>query len=92
MLGIDGKKFALSPLWWMDFFKFDGYSYAPNIPAPTLIISAERDHTVARPAQERAYARRFQNGTHSMVAFADHDFDGHEDEVVDTIDQWLTSS
>lgn len=92
MLGIDGKKFALSPLWWIDFFKFDGYHYAPNISAPTLIISAEEDHTVAKPFQNRHYARLFPYGEHSMVAFADHDFTGHEDEVIDTINQWLTSS
>ncbi|MEK7510926.1 MAG: alpha/beta fold hydrolase [Patescibacteria group bacterium] len=92
MLGIDGKKFALSPLWWMDFFKFDGHSYASKIAVPTLVISAELDHTVAHPHHQRALARRFAKGEHSMVAFADHDFDGHIDEVVDTIDQWLTSS
>lgn len=92
MLGIDGKKFALSPRWWLDFFHYDGHAYAENIPAPTLIISAEYDRTVARPAQERAYARKFINGEHSMIAFADHDFDGHEDEVIDTISTWLTSS
>lgn len=92
MLGIDGKKFALSPLWWMDFFKFDAYALAPNISVPTLVISAELDHTVAKPSENRAYAHRFPYGEHSMVSFADHDFDGHEDEVVDTIDQWLTSS
>lgn len=92
MLGIDGRRFALSPRWWMDFFRFDGYAYAPQIPAPTLIISAELDHTVAKPRENRRYARLFPQGEHSMVAFADHDFDGHEDEVVDTIEQWLTSS
>jgi len=92
MLGIDGRKFALSPLWWMDFFNFDAYSFAPSIPAKTLVISAELDHTVARPVHNRNYARKFPNGEHSMVSFADHDFDGHEDEVVDTIAQWLTSS
>jgi alpha-beta hydrolase superfamily lysophospholipase len=92
MLGIDGKKFALAPSWWLDFFKYDGHGYAPTISAPTLIISAEHDRTVARPTQERAYARTFINGEHSMIAFADHDFDGHEDEVVDTINTWLTSS
>lgn len=92
MLGIHEQRFALSPLWWMDFFRFDGYRYAQMIPAPTLIISAEEDHTVGRPGDQRAYARKFANGEHTMVAFASHDFDGHEDELVDTIDQWLTSS
>ena len=92
MLGIDGKKFALSPSWWLDFFMFDCHRYASMIPAPILIISAEHDRTVARSAQERVFARTFINGEHSMIAFADYDFDGHEDEVIDTINTWLTSS
>lgn len=92
MLGIDGKRFALSPTWWMDFYKYDANAYAPKIPAPTLVISAEQDHTVARPSVERSLARRFPRGEHSMVSWSNHIFDKHEDEVVDTIRQWLTSS
>ena len=92
MLGIDGRRFALSPRWWLDFMKYDTGAYAPQIPAPTLVISAEQDHTVGRPAAERALARRFPHGEHSMVSWSNHIFDKHEDEVVDTITTWLTSS
>lgn len=92
ILGIEGKKFALSPLWWRDFFRYDAMAYAPQIPAPTLVISAEQDHTVGRPRDERALARRFPNGEHSMVSWTNHIFDEHVDEVVDTINRWLTSS
>ncbi|MDB5189421.1 MAG: hypothetical protein JWL82_378 [Parcubacteria group bacterium] len=92
LLEIDGKKFRLSPLWWNDFCKFDGYAYARAITAPTLIVSAERDHTVAKPFVHRSYTKLFRNAQHSTISWADHDFDGHEDEVVATIEQWLTSS
>lgn len=92
MLGVDGKKFRLSPLWWKDFFKFDGYRYAPKILVPTLIISAEKDHTVAKPFEHRGYTKRFANAEHSTISWADHDFTGHEDEVIATIKQWRTSS
>lgn len=92
ILGIDGKKFALSPLWWMDFAKFDLMKYAPKIPVPVLIISAEQDHTVGRPTAQRALARTFPQGEHSMVSWTNHIFHEHEDEVVDTINTWLTSS
>ncbi len=91
MLGIDGKEFALSPSWWFDFLKFNGYRYATNVTAPTLIISAERDHTVAKPREHRLFTRRFPHATHTTVSWADHDFNGHEDEVIATIRQWRTS-
>lgn len=92
ILGIHGKQFLLSPLWWKDYFKFDGYAYAPNILAPTLIISAERDGTVAKPFVHRWYTKQFPNAEHSTITWADHDFTGHEDEVIATINQWHTSS
>lgn len=92
MLRIDGKKFRLSPLWWKDFFSFDGYAYARKIMIPTLIISAEKDHTVAKPFEHRGYTKRFARAEHSTISWADHDFTGHEDEVIATIKQWHTSS
>lgn len=92
MLGIEGKEFVLGPDWLRDFRRFNGYRYAPRIAAPTLVISAERDHTVATPAEHRRYAHRFPKGEHSTIAWADHDFEGREDEVAATITQWLTSS
>ncbi|MGE5541363.1 MAG: alpha/beta hydrolase [Bacillota bacterium] len=92
MLGIDGRKFVLGPDWLKDFARYSGYKCAPLITAPTLIISAERDYTVAKPREHRLYARRFPNAEHSTITWADHDFDGHEAEVAATIRQWLTSS
>ncbi len=92
ILGIDGKKFALSPLWWKDFYTFDAFTFAPRIEAPVLIISAEKDHTVATPSEHRRYTRGFANAQHSTISWSDHDFDGHEEEVAATIKQWLTSS
>lgn len=92
MLGIDGRDFALHLGWWRDFFHFDGYEYAKDINVPTLIISAEKDHTVAKPGEHRRYTRFFSHAEHSTISWADHDFDGHEEEVADTIKQWLTSS
>jgi pimeloyl-ACP methyl ester carboxylesterase len=91
-LGVDGKEFALSPLWWKDFGTFDGYAYAKHIEVPTLVISAEKDYAVAKPFEHRWFTKRFKNGEHSTITWADHDFDGHEAEVVATINQWLTSS
>ncbi|KND47217.1 MAG: hypothetical protein AB199_02190 [Parcubacteria bacterium C7867-004] len=91
-LGIDGKKYLLSPLWWLDFFTFDGYAYARKIDVPTLIISAERDHTVAKPREHRIYTRFFTSAEHSTISWADHDFTGYESELADTIRKWLTSS
>jgi pimeloyl-ACP methyl ester carboxylesterase len=91
-LGIDGKKFRLSPLWWRDYFMFDGSQYAAKIQIPTLIISAERDGTVAKPFEHRSYAKKFPHAEHSTISWADHDFSGHEDEVIATIRQWHTSS
>lgn len=92
LLGIDKKRFLLGPNWLRDFGKLNGYKFAKNISVPTLIISAEKDYTVAKAHEHRAYARRFLHAEHSTISWADHDFDGHEDEVVATIRQWLTSS
>lgn len=92
ILGIEGRKYVLSPLWWNDFFTFDGSRDAPHISVPTLVISAEEDGTVAHPFEHRSFTKRFPRAEHSTIAWADHDFSGHENEVVDTIRQWRTSS
>lgn len=92
MLGVDGKRFMLGPNWLRDFWKYDALRFAPEIPAPTLIISAGKDNTAAKPIAHRHYTRRFPRAEHSTISWADHDFTGHEDEVVATIRQWHTSS
>jgi alpha-beta hydrolase superfamily lysophospholipase len=92
MLGISGKRFALGRSWLVDFLSYDVNKDAYKVRVPTLIISAERDGFVATANQHRTFARRFSNASHSTISWANHDFDGHEDEVVATIKPWLSSS
>jgi pimeloyl-ACP methyl ester carboxylesterase len=92
VLGIDGKRFLLGAGWWRDFFGYDAFRSARYVEAPALIISAEKDYTVAKPREHRSLVKRFADGQHSTISWADHDFDGHEDEVAATITPWLTSS
>jgi pimeloyl-ACP methyl ester carboxylesterase len=92
VLGVDNRRFVLGAGWWKDFFSYDAFRSAPKVKARTLIISAERDFTVAKPDEHRRLTRRFPNAEHSTITWADHDFNGQEKEVAATINQWLTSS
>ncbi|MDB5195198.1 MAG: osmotically inducible protein OsmC [Parcubacteria group bacterium] len=92
VLGIDGRRFVLGAGWWKDFFTYDALRTARYVSIPTLVISAEKDYTVAKPREHRQLAKRLARGDHSTISWADHDFDGHEDEVAATISQWHTSS
>lgn len=92
VLGVEGKRFVLGAGWWKDFFSYDALRTAREVTVPTLIVSAEKDYTVAKPREHRRLAKRFAHAEHSTISWADHDFDGHEDEVAATINQWHTSS
>jgi alpha-beta hydrolase superfamily lysophospholipase len=92
VLGVDDKRFILGAGWWRDFFTYDALRTARYVQASTLVISAEKDYTVAKPREHRALAKRFPHAEHSTISWADHDFNGHEDEVAATISQWLISS
>lgn len=92
VLGVGNRRFLLGAGWWRDFFSYDAFRSAQFVTIPTLIISAEKDFTVAKPREHRRLTKRFEHAQHSTISWADHDFDGHEEEVADTIKQWLTSS
>lgn len=92
VLGVGNGRFVLGAGWWRDFFSYDAFRSAPNVAARTLIISAEKDFTVAKPGEHRRLTKRFPHATHSTITWADHDFNEHEREVAATINQWLTSS
>lgn len=92
ILGISGKKFLLGRQWFRDFMQYDAAKSAPHVMLPTLVISAEKDHAVATAREHRHLTKIFPHADHSTITWTSHDFDGHEDEVVATITQWLTSS
>ncbi len=92
VLSIDENHEKLGRAWVRDFIRYDAHRDAPYITIPTLIVSADRDETVARPSEHARFARKFPNASHITIQKADHDFDGREWEVVGTIRAWLTPS
>lgn len=90
--GPPGRKIPLGRAWISDFLHTDVRKDAAHISAPTLVVSAEHDGAVATVRQHAAFAARFPRGTHAVVAGADHDFDGHENELAAIVATWLTSS
>jgi len=91
MLTIDEEHFRLGRSWILDFMRYDLKRDAPRLAGRTLVVRAERDEVVDARALLR-FARRLPAATCVTIPRADHDFDGHESEVVATIRQWLTSS
>jgi pimeloyl-ACP methyl ester carboxylesterase len=89
--GPDHSKLPLDRQFLLDFMKFDGRHDAPYVSAPTIIISASRDTSVASPRAHDALAHRFPNATWVMIPDARHLFWKHERKLADTIIQWLTS-
>ena len=90
--GPKGEDFYLGRGWIFDFFTFNGYRYARHVHVPTLVISAGKDGTVARPYEHAIFVRKFENATQKVVPGARHAFQGHEEEVADIVSAWLTSS
>ena len=89
-----GEKFfnPLYPPWILDYFKYDTRKDAPHVHLPTLIISAGDDLIVAGPAAQATLTALFPNARQKVVPHASHIFDKHEEELADTIKEWLTSS
>ncbi len=87
-----GSRPRLGRRWVFDFFRFDGYRSAHSISVPVLIVSAGKDHTVARPWEHRSFARAFNNATHRVVPGAAHAFPKHTEEAAGIVTSWLTSS
>lgn len=90
-----GQFKKLKPLgrrWLLDFLAYDGYQDARTCSIPSLVISASQDGTVAKPFEHRRFARAFGDCQQAVIAGADHDFRGYEDELAATIRQWLLSS
>jgi alpha-beta hydrolase superfamily lysophospholipase len=90
--GPNHSNLPLDRTWLLDFMKFDGRRDAPYVSAPTLIVSASRDGTVASPRAHFQLAERFPKATMVVIPGAKHVFWKHEHKVADTIIQWLTSS
>jgi pimeloyl-ACP methyl ester carboxylesterase len=88
--GPDRKKLPLDRGWLIDFMKFDTKRDAPYVSAPTLIVSASKDGTVADPKAHFSLAQRFTNALCTVIPGANHIFWKHEKQVADTITQWLT--
>ena len=87
-----GSRPRLGRRWVFDFFRFDGYRSARTISIPILIVSAGKDHTVARPWEHRSFARAFKSVTHQVVPGAAHAFPKHTEEAAGIVTSWLTSS
>ena len=87
-----GSNLKLGTKWLWDFLTYDGYKDAKNVTAPTLIVSAGHDGTVAKPYEHRIFARRFSNAKQITIPKAGHNFRKHENQVAGTITEWLTSS
>lgn len=89
--GPEGEPFFLGRGWIFDFFTFDGYRYAKVVQVPALVVSAERDATVARPHEHAVFVRKFPHAEQKVVPEASHAFTGQEKEVAGIVTSWLTS-
>lgn len=91
----EGGEKLVMPLylpWILDYLRYDTFVDAAHVTVPTLVISAEKDLAVAGPEIHAALTKRFKNATQVVIGDADHVFGAHEQELADTIKQWLTSS
>ncbi len=92
---VQGRSHRRKPLgrrWVLDFFSYDGNRDAACIEVPMLVVSAEKDHTVAKPSVNKKFAKHFIKGTHMLVAGASHDFLEHLEAVAAILREWLTQS
>lgn len=90
--GPDGTPLRLGRRWLLDFLTYDGTWYASAITANVLLVSAERDQTVATPKYHREFAKHFAHVRHVVIKDALHAFPNHTKAVADTIRTWLSSS
>ena len=90
--GPERSKLPLDRGWLTDFMKYNMNHDASYVSAPTLIISASRDRTVANPIAQFGLAKRFPDALSVVIPGAGHVFWKHEKRVADTITKWLTSS
>jgi pimeloyl-ACP methyl ester carboxylesterase len=90
--GPDHRRIPLDRAWLLDFMKYDMKRDAPYVSAPTLIITAGNDGTIASPRAHEGLVHRFPRSTWITIPHARHVFIKHEHKVADTITKWLTSS
>lgn len=57
------------PVRWLMRDRYESWRYAPQVAAPTLIITAERDEVIPRQSTELLYTR-FRKGVASMAVIA----------------------
>jgi pimeloyl-ACP methyl ester carboxylesterase len=86
------NKLPLDRGWLFDFMKFDGRKDGAYISAPTLIISASKDGSIASPKAHYELGKYMTNSTVVVIPGARHVFWKHEPKVADTMVKWLTSS
>lgn len=85
-----GVLMPIYPKWIRDYFSYDIRKDAPYCACPTFIISAGDDLTVARAAEHEKLATRFPNATHVVIEDANHIFMDHEQELTQTIQEWMS--
>ena len=90
--GPNGKKLKIGRNWFFDFFKWNGRRYAKRIHVPVLIVTAERDMTVATVEYHTRFARAFSDARHEVVPGAVHDFADHTEKITAIVRAWLTPS
>lgn len=64
--GIAAAQFPYFPVRWLLRDRYESFSYAPRVRAPTTIIMAERDEIIPRASTEQLL-KRFAPGVASMV-------------------------
>jgi pimeloyl-ACP methyl ester carboxylesterase len=59
------QRFPYVPISWLLVDKFESWKYAPQVTAPTLLISAEHDEVIPAASTGQLYAR-FKSGTAAL--------------------------
>jgi pimeloyl-ACP methyl ester carboxylesterase len=65
ILELAAQRFPYFPIPWLLLDKFESWKYAPQVTAPTLLISAEHDEVIPAASTARLYAR-FRPGTAAL--------------------------
>lgn len=85
-----GVLMPIYPKWILDYVSYDIRKDAPHCLCPTFIISAGDDLTVARAVEHEKLATLFPNARHTTIADATHTFMGNEQQLTQTIQEWVS--
>jgi pimeloyl-ACP methyl ester carboxylesterase len=85
-----GVLMPIYPKWILDYISYDIRKDAAHCACPTFIISAGDDLTVARAVAHEKLATLFPNARHTTIAGATHTFAGNEQELTQSIQEWLS--